>query len=450
MKMRITFALLAVMVSITTANSQAPESGTSGVSQNYIPNNLLNQTTSGRIAATELNCRGYPTTPFMPGMFQYDGDLESFATASHGTTTQCVATIYTITHQMAPFQDNTCTSSAWKVSHGTPELGTNQSNHFMHIWSGNWTTDSDFEGEGLFYDCELIACANYNISLRLSSTATISKIYFYIASGLQHKAKDGNEWYPESSFYKVPNVTSAYLIHSITNFNSGDNNWINISLPSFAPPDFGMKLWVFSEDSKTNVSQLGADLLFIDDVTDGLLGSSSTCAGNINYSNGSIPSFSKANTIIASVGATLGSTEFVGGSTVTLSPGFYTASNSIFHARIIPCTTGNNCPVGCSTCRTSRGGTPIEEVTEVKNQEFYTLNIYPNPSNGKITLDKPIGEKVISVYLIEQATGREVGFSQYEDLDRSIKFTMKAFSSGAFIFFLRTEKQTYINRIIIE
>ncbi|MEM6817013.1 MAG: hypothetical protein AAF600_21915, partial [Bacteroidota bacterium] len=96
-------------------------------------------------------------------------------------------------------------------------VGVNQNNHFMHIWSGNWTNDSDFEGEGLFYDCELFACRNYDISLSLSSTSTIDKIYFYIAKGLRHKEKDGNEWNPESSFYKVPSVANAYLAHSITN-----------------------------------------------------------------------------------------------------------------------------------------------------------------------------------------------------------------------------------------
>lgn len=351
---------------------------------------------------------------------------------------------------MAPFQDNTCTSSAWKVSHGTPELGTNQNNHFMHIWSGNWTTDTDFEGEGVYYDCELLACSNYDISLRLSSTSTISKIYFYMASGLQHKSKDGNEWNPESSFYKVPNVTSAYLIHSITNFNSGSNNWVSISLPTFAPPDFGMKLWIFSEDSKTNIIQGGADLLFIDDVTDGLPGSSSTCSGNINYSSGSIPSFSKANTITASVVATLGATEFVGGSKVTLSSGFHTTPNSIFYAHIIPCTTGNNCPEGCPTCRNSSGDIPIENVIQIKGQNFYRLNIYPNPSKGDMNIDKPIGEEVISVHLIEESTGREVGFSDYEDLDTSIKFRINPASIGIFILLLKTEKQTYAARILID
>lgn len=449
MMAKITLTFLIVVVLVLSADSQTLGTGGSGVTQNYIPDYLMNKTTSERITATEVNCSGYPTTPFMPGMFQYDGDIESFASASHGTSTQCVATTYTITHNMAPFQDNTCPGSAWKVSHGTPEVGINQGNRFMHIWSGNWTTDGDFEGEGLFYDCELLACANYNISLRLSSTSTISKIYFYIASGLQHKSKDGNEWNPESSFYKVPSVTSAYLIHSITNFNSGVNNWVTISLPAFAPPNSGMKFWIFTEDSKINVGQVGADLLFIDDVTDGLPGSSSTCVGNINYSSGTIPPFSRANTITASISTTLASTEFIGGSTTTLRPGFKTTTNSFFWARINPCVTGNNCPVGCSICRTSSGAVEDENVMQINGQEFYTLNVYPNPSKGEMHIDKPVGEKIINVKLVEEATGREIGFVDFEDLDTNIRFKVDTSFKGAFIFILRTERQSYASRIII-
>lgn len=73
MKTKITLTLLISITLCINVISQALNTGDSGVTQNYIPENLLDQTTSGRIAATELNCVGYPTTLFMPGMFQYDG-----------------------------------------------------------------------------------------------------------------------------------------------------------------------------------------------------------------------------------------------------------------------------------------------------------------------------------------------------------------------------------------
>ncbi len=449
--------LVIILFPIASGNCQSINSSNSGnnVTQGYIPNSI-NQNGARLAQTSQQNCPGPSSVPYTPGMFQFDGDLEPFANSSHGVDcpsspcTFCVSSDFSKTHALASLQDNACHNSLWKVSHGTPEIGINQNNHFMHIWSGDWESDGDFEGEGVFYDCELQACLTYQISLRLSSTALIKKINFYIASGLQHKIKDGNQWTPESSFYKVPSVTNAYLVHTITDFNSGSNNWINVTIPVFVVPDVGMKLWIFTEDDN-KIKTTGVDLLFIDDVTDGFPGSSSTCTGNINYTVSPIPAFTKANLISASVATTLSSTEFAGGANIKLSPGFRTAVNSNFYAHIIPCTTVNNCPTGCVICRTSDGGAMVqkEEMVQIKDQYFYKLNLHPNPTNGELFIDKPMSEKVVSIHLIEESTGREVGFTNYEDLDTSIKFRVDHSVKGVFIFYLKTEKQTYAVRVVV-
>lgn len=437
---------------IAQSTENSKKNNVNNTSKGYLENLYLSSP-SNRIDMPQIQpCAGsiYSNSyTYKPGMFIFDGDFEGFINSSHGVDKVCVSTDYTKTHEIATLQDNTCLPSTWKASHGTPELGINNGNHFLHIWSGNWTNDGDFEGEGVFFDCPLLFCAYYSISLKLSSKGSIDKVYFYLASGIQNKVKDGNEFNAESAFYKVPSVTSSQLLYTITNFNSGSGNWVNIDIPVFKPNSPDMKLWIFTEDSNVNVGAAGQspDLLFIDNVNDGILGSSTTCSGSINYNNSGItvPNTTKALDITASVPVSQnGATEFIAGSFISLQSGFIAGAN--FKASIIKCANSNNCPSILPYNLTASGSE-----TEAKIEAEGDVTVYPNPAANHIFIGNLVNEEIKSVTLFSLVTGQEFKFDNIIDQEGVTKVELGSeLQKGISILKISTDKKTYYKKIVVE
>ena len=341
------------------------------------------------------NCVSPSAPARQSGIFALDGDFEIFSGCSRPTS---VTEDCSITHEIATLQDN-CVNTSWKVSHGTPEVCVDEStnNHYIHLWSGDWSGNGDIEGEGIFYECKFYKCDNYALSVRLRSKGTINKVYFYMVRGLIPKEKGSSLFAPESSYYDIPgNYESIQLIDVINNFSS--SVWVEHAIPKFAPIDNGMQLWIFTEDSKIGTP----DLLYIDDVTGGISGSTATCSGSETFTQAALPAYAQAATITASNAAMVNSGQFVdfrAGQSITLKPGFQAKTGSTFSARIIPCVQSNNCtgPVP----RTASFLTKSEGALEDREAEYNGLLVFPSPTSGLVTVDSYTGSTLRTIQVFD-------------------------------------------------
>jgi hypothetical protein len=427
------------------------------LSENPVPGPLLHPGFAGN------PCAGSTTSssnPFQPGMFRLDGDFENFRGSSHGTNEVCVSTDFTNTHEVATLQDASCSTSLWRVSHGTPEVGFNiaegspfifnRGNHFIHLWAGDWDGNNDFEGEGIFYDCSFLACEYYKISLRLSSTGLIKKVFFYLAEGLVHKSSTSDQFKPESDFYNVPAVAHAQLLHTITNFNS--TSWVDVQLPGFMMQQTGLKLWIYTEDDNKRKNS-GIDLLFIDALTDGLPGSSSTCDGIVTITNGTAPSFVKGLTITASGSSTTAPnsfTEFQAGSSITLLPNFHTGPNASFNAHIVPCVSANNCPSELYVRKAVHNeGQPDNAISDEHTAEKLSIVIFPNPAQENFTLKLSEPAKVVAPVLIYDVTGRVVRKEAFQVGESEKTISADTFTSGLYRITVNSNGTLVSQKVII-
>lgn len=421
------------------SNGQTPQKTEKRVQATQFPinpNPVFFETSSVEILSPDF-CLDPPIPPTRPGLFQLDGDFENFGT-SNGSSCQ-VETDCFMTHTTASLQDN-CISTLWKVSHGTPEICISDGNHQIHLWSGDWSGNGDLEGEGIFYDCVLDRCQNYEISLKLKSSGPIKKIYFYLVDGIQHKERDANTFEPESSFYDIPSgFNNIQLIHEIDNFNTPNGNWDKVTLPIFSPLFTNMKFWIYPLDDKLNASD-GPDLLFIDEVTDGLPGSAGTCEGLVNYNANPIPEITKALEIRASgsVSINIGeNVEFAAGNEIALLPGITINNGADFFAHIVPCVTGNNCDILLPTSGNLRS---------VNNKEVAI--IYPNPAQNSINIKVENPEQ----YEIQLLDGwnKEVPID-YEIIESGlIQISRKGLNPGIYYLRLSSPEDVIVERIILE
>lgn len=82
-------------------------------------------------------------------------------------------------------------------------------------------------------------------------------------------------------------------------------------------------------------------------------------------------------------------------------------------------------------------------VTGIQNNHEETVNIYPNPSNGNITIDPVPGNKQLSVYNI-------LGEKIYESPLSSVPTNFHLNSNGIYLFYISTNKAVITKRVIIE
>ncbi len=412
---------------------QAPEENPS--SQFPVNTNPTSFVTTSPGAAPDP-CLDPPTPPTRPGLFLLDGDFENFGTSDAATCD--VESNCFLTHPTATLQDN-CISTLWKVSHGTPEVCTDNGNYQIHLWSGDWSGNGDLEGEGIFYDCVLDRCENYEISLKLKTSGPVKKIYFYLVDGIQHKEPDANIQVPESSFFDVPsNFNRIQLIHEIDNFDTPDGNWDEITLPVFSPIFHNMKFWIYPLDDKLNASN-GPDLLFVDDVTDGLPGSVSTCDSIINYTTNPVPETTKGLEINASGSVSINSgqnVEFIAGSQILIQPGATINSGAEFCARIVPCVSANNCNVGLPTFQ------------GLKSTQRQDPVIYPNPMQNTVSVQLENIEK-FSIRLLDK-WNREIPVTYETITSGSIQISLKGMSPGIYYLKLSSSGKVIVERIIIK
>ncbi len=386
------------------------------------------------------------TPPVRDGLFQLYGDFELFG-SSWASTCTVIQDECNVTHPVATLQEN-CAVTSWKVSHGTPEICVDaEGNHKIHLWSGDWGGDGDVEGEGVFFNCGLNRCNNYEFTMKLSSFGTIDKVYFFLVPNPVHRELDGTQYdlIENNPFYHIPNYSDLQLIDVIENFNSPTP--VEHKLPVFSPFRNNAKLWIYPFDRDV-LTSAGIDLLFIDDVTDGKPGSISTCEGNISYTT-TVPSFTKANRITAQGSVTINSpssVEFVAGREIFLKPNFHARQGSEFIARILPCVTSSVCPAVPVVRVNSETMLPLPSEMDVDQG----VTIYPNPAARRITirLDRDIGP-VEAIEIVDpfQQTTR---FPAQLDPNQEIHLDLQGFKIGVYHVRIITPNEVIVKRIAVD
>ncbi len=394
------------------------------------------------------------------GIFVRDGDFELFGLSEAATCD--ISNNCNSTSARASLQED-CVVTKWKVSHGTPEICVDgDGNHSIHLWSGDWFGDGDSEGEGIFYDCPLSSLKTYEISMKLSSSGPIDHIYFYLVNDPVHKELDGTQYsYVEDNpFYEVPSFGECTeLLYTIDNFNSSDPQ--PFTIPVFSPDPTlageGAKLWIYAEDD-----DVGATLLFIDDVTDGVFGSPQVCEGTSSF-NGNISSRTELAYNITAQGSAIVSSvsnvSFIAGNSITLGPDFHAQYGAAFSAKISECPMNNNCPGSvfpCSDIARKVGTTlsmdAVHELDEINEENKNGIIAFPNPTTGLFALSYYVDQNdetsAINVY---NASGIEVLSIQSSSERASQVFEQQIDLGGlpSGIYFLRYKSESTVKIIKI-
>jgi hypothetical protein len=377
------------------------------------------------------------------GLFLRDGDFELFGTSVAGSCDININNPY-VTANRATLQDN-CVDTKWKVSHGTPEICKSESNHFVHLWAGDWSGDGDYEGEGVFFNCTFSPDTCYTINLRFRSNANINKINVKLARGLVHKVRDANTFVPESAFYKTPLITSSFYLQEIATINNFNNpNWQIYSF-TFVPNTYFMSLWIYPEDDKIlSQSNYNPDILHIDEVDDGLDGTNRTCANSLSFTSSPIPPFSEAITISASNQAKVSNVQnitFSAGNWINLGTGFEVAKGGSYLASINPCVNGN------TTCVINTF--PQGKASDSKNLNLQTeLILIPNPVRSTFNIYLDDNNEVIENIKVLDKFQTIVFESNYSNT-KNIEINAESFRDDIYLVQITTNRGNYYKRIII-
>jgi hypothetical protein len=365
------------------------------------------------------------------------GDFSNFTTV--GTGDCSVNPDAFNTSARAPFGVPGCDGNQyWQPSHGTPEIVSFWGNRIALMWTGDFTDQDGVQslgGEGLYYDCKFLKGKTYQLSFDLwndnHSFNALPKVFMYLANGLTPNPVIS--YNPLDPSYLTPNISDKQLVFYETNLfqpldigNPPEHHTIY-----FIPTKDYDALWIYPESYAT----LPAQYLYIDNV---LL---EDCIDHQIYTNtSSLPWITaRGNYITASTNTFVTNAqyaEFRAGNYILLDPLFEAQNGSVFYAFISGC--------GNVDCRDEGGG---GRMAENKNIQSETVSIYPNPSSGRITLEKNSDENVTVEVL--DLYGRTV-FEKEQMTGNKIELDLSGQPAGIYLVRIFTGNEIKIIRLVKE